>query len=92
MTFKTPWTIRELSKAVEILDANGKQIQCAMNTPHSLAIMGQVITAVNAHDALVAACEAATEWFQRNGEEYAGDIEVYNQLRAALLKAKGGAS
>lgn len=72
---------------VDLLD-NGRRI-ATMDEEHA----AMIVRAVNAHDALVEACEMSESALMANGGSgHAWNVEALRLIRAALSLAKGGAA
>lgn len=82
MKLNTPW-----SGSACIFDSNGEYV----GTAKTGQVIAEVCRRVNAHDALVVACQEAIEYLDlanddpTSGETYA----LYAKLRDALALAKG---
>ena len=73
-------------------------INLSMENGEKEANAHRIVTAVNAHDDLLAACKAALEWFSYD-EKFDLDsdfceaeaLEVQHNIRAAIAKVESGA-
>lgn len=84
----TPWHVswQSLDDSVEVNDSGNNPV--ANYCGHVDAEF--ICRAVNAHEALVAACEAAVREFSL-GATGASEVDALIQLRAAIKLAKGAA-
>jgi hypothetical protein len=80
------------------LDGNGDyadHVATAWNAPGgpepegAVANAALIVRAVNAHADLLSACEAVLDWIWPHGGDSDEQREVYDQVCAAIAKAKG---
>ena len=92
-TYPKPWSLSGMfAGSHRVVDANGYEVSLCDDLPTAL----EIVSAVNSHADLLAACEAAekfmgtlTQWANSDPAQQSEAFAVLQSVKAAISKARG---